>query len=421
MIFLDLLLVIVIGIYLVSKKGIDFLNPALLFLIFHIIFVSSRSYQILVSGAGIISNSWYSSFITTSEIEKALIVADLTLLGFILGFVVNRKAYNRKGVALVEKFKNYEERSPQVINYFIIIAVVLGVFGTLSFAILPGQIVNLADTESSIYSSLLTNLGVISALILIYVKGFKRVYLLYFLAILVIFSIQGYHRYRVILPLLFLMGYYLKVNGLKMPPIKFLFLGFVIFVFSFPLKQIGRSLQRNETIDFVELGISSFNEIVEGESGDLSFLEQSAAMIGSMDNMDKMFYGETYVPILFFWMPRVYWDDKPKLNQWQYDISTPGRDYGQMGQISLLSGESYANFGYFGAFAIPWFVGMLYSKIYFYYRNINLNHKGFLLLLLMHMILFQVWRDGLISLIIFPIVNYLPLILLILLKRNSKA
>jgi hypothetical protein len=187
------------------------------------------------------------------------------------------------------------------------------------------------------------------------------------------------------------------------------------------LNELSSFLESGNILITTLLGSSSFNEIVEGESGDLSFLEQSAAMIGSMDNMDKMFCGETYVPILFFWMPRVYWDDKPKLNQWQHDIATPGRNYGQMGQISLLSGESYANFGYFGAFAIPWFVGMLYSKIYFYYRNINSNHKGFLLLLLMHMILFQVWRDGLISLIIFPIVNYLPLILLILSKRNSKA
>lgn len=267
--------------------------------------------------------------------------------------------------------------------------------------------------ESSIFISLLTNLGVISALILIYVKGFKRLFVIYLILILMIFAIQGFHRYRAVLPLIFIKGYYLKLNRLKIPPLKYLFLGFVAFVFSFPLKQIGRTLQPNEPVDFIEVGISSFNDIVEGDSGDLSFLEQSAAMIGSLDKQDKMFYGESYVSILFFWIPRFFWEDKPKLNQWQHDISTQGRDYGQLGQISLLSGESYANFGYVGAFSIPLLIGMFYSKLYFYFRNINVKHKGFLLLLLMHMILFQVWRDGMISLIVFPLVNYLPIVILI--------
>lgn len=420
MVFIDLLLVFVIFIYLHSKKEISFLNPSFLFLVFHFFFVSVRAFQILLLDAKIIANYWYSEYITLDEIANALIVSDLTLLGFTLGFNLLKNKFLQKGKRKAIEFKDYKENSPRKINVFITTVTFLGIFGTLSFALLPGQMQDVGETESNIYITLLTSFGVISALLLIYVRGFKKIYLIYLFIILAIFSVQGFHRYRVVLPLLFLMGYYLKLNNLKLPPLKYVFVGFIVFVFSFPLKQIGRSIQQNEQIDLVEVGLNSFNNIIEGESGDLSFLEQSAAMIGSMDKKQKVFYGETYVPILFFWMPRIFWKDKPKLNQWQHDISSAGRNYGEFGQISLLSGESYANFRYLGAFLIPFFVGRIYSKIYYCYKEINIQHKGFLLLLLLNMILFQVWRDGVISLIIFPIVNYLPIVLLILIKKPLK-
>jgi hypothetical protein len=420
MVFIDLLLVFVIFMYLYSKKEISFLNPSFLFLIFHFFFVSVRAFQILILDAKIIANYWYSEYITLDEIGNALVVSDLTLIGFILGFNLLKNKFVKKGRRKAFKFKDYKENSPKKINAFITIATFLGIFGTLSFALLPGQTEDAGETEVTIFITLLTNLGVISALLLIYERGFKKIYLIYLFIVLAIFSIQGYHRYRVVLPLLFLMGYYLKLNNLKLPPVKYIFIGFIVFVFSFPLKQIGKSIQQKEQIDLVEVGLNSFNDIVEGESSDLSFLEQSAAMIGSIEKKQKVFYGETYVPILFFWVPRVFWSSKPKLNQWQYEISSTGRDYGAFGQISLLSGESYANFRYLGAFFIPFFVGRIYSKVYYLYKDINIKHKGSLLLLLLNMILFQIWRDGVISLIIFPIVNYLPIVLLILIKKPLK-
>lgn len=420
MVFIDLLLVIIVFIYLIQKKEISFLNANFLFLIFHVFFVSVRAYQILILDAKIIANYWYSEYITIDEIENALVVADFTLVGFTLGFNLLKNKFIQRGRTLAKQFIEYKEKSPKKIKSFIAIATFLGIFGTLSFAIIPGQAQTIGEAETNMFITFLSNLGVISALLLIYERGFKKIYLIYLFIILGIFSIQGYHRYRVILPMLFLMGYYLKVNSLKLPPLKYILLGFVFFVFSFPLKQIGQSIQKKDKIDLVEVGLNSFNDIVEGESGDLSFLEQSAAMIGSMEKKDKIFYGQTYVPIMFFWVPRVFWSSKPKLNQWQHDISSQGRDYGQMGQISLLSGESYANFRYLGAFVVPFFVGRIYSRVYYYYRNINIKHKGFLLLLMLNMILFQVWRDGVISLIVFPIVNYLPILLLIYIKKAKK-
>ena len=151
--------------------------------------------------------------------------------------------------------------------------------------------------------------------------------------------------------------------------------------------------------------------------GDMSFIEQSAGMSGAIDMKDKICYGDTYQSILIFFVPRSLWKDKPSLNQWQHDISISGRDFGTMGQVSLISGESYANFRYIGVFLISFLVGRWYSFLYNSYSNLPAKHKGFLLLLLFNMVLFQVWRDGMISLILFPFLNYLPIMILYFIKK----
>jgi len=194
-------------------------------------------------------------------------------------------------------------------------------------------------------------------------------------------------------------------------------IGFVVILLSFPLKEIGYSIRDGQKIELTEIIAKSFKDLVSGESGDLAFIEQSAAMINSTDDKNIIFYGRTYMPILIFWIPRDYWKEKPKLNEWQFEISSAGRDYGEMGQISLLTGEAYANFRLFGVFFIPLLVGIFYSKIYFSFSKLHEKHKGFLLLLIYNMILFQTWRDGLISLILFPLLNYLPLIVLFFIKK----
>jgi len=77
--------------------------------------------------------------------------------------------------------------------------------------------------------------------------------------------------------------YYLKTLNLKMPPFKYYVLGFVFILFSFPLKEVGRSYQETGNINLSEIIKDSFDEFTEGESGDMSFIEQSAGMIGAID------------------------------------------------------------------------------------------------------------------------------------------
>jgi hypothetical protein len=414
-IYLDILIVIFLSIYLVKEKQLNFLNPTFLYLVIHVFFVTFRSVQIFFLNSIIISNRWYATFVTLEEIDKAIFLADLSLVSFFAGFYMFTKSFKVNGNKLIKKYKNLKEDRRKLLKIYLNIVVVLGFIGMLTYAFLPG--IDSEEFEGNTYTNILTSLGIISSVILLYEFGFQKKYMIFFIAMVLVYAVQGANRYRVILPLVFLLMYYLKTKNLKLPPLKFIVLGFIVVLLSFPLKEIGKSFQENGSVDIVNVLDESYEEFSSGESGDLSFIEQSAAMIGAIDMKNIIFYGKTYEPIFFFWIPKDFWKSKPRLNQWQYDIEVSGREFGEMGQISIISGESYANFRYFGVFIISFLVARWYSYLYNTFSNVNYKHRGFLLLLLFNMVLFQVWRDGLISLILFPILNYLPLMLLFFIKK----
>lgn len=416
MIYFDLIVVVFLFAYLFLNKKFDLLNPSVIFLLFHVFFVTFKCVQIFFFDAKIISNQWYSNFVTVEEIEKAIFLADISLLGFFAGFHLFTKKFKKKGLRFTQKFQELKEKKSILLKSYLLLLVPLGIFGFVFFSFVPGL-----SSEEIVYDTIpliLGSLGIVSAVILLYEKGFVWYYVVFFFIMVVAYSLQGTLRFRVILPFVFVLLLYLKIQQLKYPPLKFVVLGFVLLLLSFPLKEIGKSYQEGETIRLTEVLSDSYEEVVSGESGDLSFVEQSAAMVGAIDVKDIIFYGGTYQPILFFWVPKKIWASKPRLNQWQFDISISGREFGELGQISMLSGESYANFRYLGVFFIPFLLARFYSYLFHVYHNVNYKHPGFLLLLLYNMVLFQVWRDGMISFIMFPITNYLPIMLLYFIKKT---
>jgi hypothetical protein len=417
-IYFDILLVLFLLVFLYQNKYLDFLNPTFLYLIIHIFFITYKGVQNFIFNSTISSNNWYDIAINLNDISKAILIDDLSLISFFIGFYFYKKKYSNTGVRLQRQYKIIIEERPRLLKLYLGLVVILGFIGMASYSFIPG--VELDDIEGNTFTNTLSSLGIISALILVYQFGFKLKYNLFFGVMILVYSVQGGNRYRVILPLLFILLLYLKIKNLKIPPLKFIILGFFIILLSFPLKQIGKTFQEDNRIDLIDVVTNSFEDFTEGKSGDLEFIEQSAAMISNIDEKGVVFYGRTYTPILFFWIPRVFWKEKPKMNDWQWEISSVGRDFGQMGQISLIGGESYANFRWLGVFLIPFIVGRFYSFLYYSYSSLPYNHKGFLLLLFYNMIIFQAWRDGLISLILFPIVYYSPLFILYWIKKTKK-
>jgi hypothetical protein len=221
------------------------------------------------------------------------------------------------------------------------------------------------------------------------------------------------------LPLLFIVTIFLRRYNFKNTLVLFALVFLPLVPLIDNLKMIGINYKTGANLDFSELYSESVEASITGQSGDMSFLEQNAAVLSAVNSNDNFFYFETYQHIFLFFIPRYFWEDKPRLGQWLVNLSSSDRDFGELGQIGLLSGESYSSFGVFGVIV----VGFLFSYLSkFFYRKFSIyssNSLGFYFLLLYNIVLFQVWRDGLISFVVFPLLNFLPLTLFLYVKYLS--
>ena len=204
-IYLDIILVVFLFIYLVKEKQLNILNSSLIYLFIHVFFVTLRGIQIFFLDAKIISNKWYSTYITIDEIDKAIFLADISLVAFFVGFNFFTDGFRKKGTLLVKKFHNYKETRQRWIDYYLIAVFVAGIIGIVTYRSIADRDI---DTEEfSTFSNFLTSLGIISAIVLLYEKGFKKVYVAYFFLLIVFYSLQGENRFRVVLSLLFVLMY----------------------------------------------------------------------------------------------------------------------------------------------------------------------------------------------------------------------
>jgi hypothetical protein len=103
------------------------------------------------------------------------------------------------------------------------------------------------------------------------------------------------------------------------------------------------------------------------------------------------------------------------LADYQKGFETPSRPMGQMGMIMTFIGELYLNFGYFGVVIMSFLTAYWLARVYFrayqnsYYTVIRFGY----LLIACNLIL--VYRDGLMSLFVFTIVNMMPLSIIVFL------
>ena len=129
-----------------------------------------------------------------------------------------------------------------------------------------------------------------------------------------------------------------------------------------------------------------------------------------IDEYDKVYWGSTYLAIITLPIPHEWWAQKPGLADHMHDISTGGRQYNIEGRIITYIGESYLNFRYFGLVLIPLALGFILT--YWCYVAtagpwLRINRYVYTIAF---MAFIQLFRDGLLSLVLFTIVHNLPLL-----------
>ncbi len=402
---LDVLIVtLVIGL---SFWRLSFWHPLTAYLFFHTYSFTVRAYDIY-NGAPTIYTGSVNHYedVTSDELTRALLLADLALIVFaVASWLAHRSFESRSHVPIRRRILNIK------------------IVKTVVFVCLPPGLVlfylfkttQVFEEGPGGYLAAATQWPIGITCMLIFSFGFRWYSCLLLTVILGFVSVQGYHRFMLVLPLVFLVAVHLQRRGLRWPTIPIM-VAAVILASIFPrLKWIGRAIQNDDLNEVRDQIIQAFvrdNSQEQASYGE-SFLDQYACGLSMIDDNGKKFLGSTYLGIVTLPIPRAWWPGKPALNEHVIEISTSSRQFGREGRIITYLGEAYANFGYAGLVIIPAILGYALTAFCLHATTGPWQRLTRYAYCACFMAFIQLFRDGLYSLVVFTIAHNIPMLVVI--------
>lgn len=387
---------------------ISIYHPATTYLAFHLFSFTFRLIFLNNGSAFFLGGqSDYFTEIESHEIVRAAFLADMGFISMTCAWCW--EAHRKTEIQPLSTVILLDESILKTVLFF---TIPMGIWGIFTQLYIPGvgkANTDFGDWSSSSYIQNTQNWLLLSILILVFKYGFQKYFLFIIGFCLFILAFQGQHRYRILIPCIFLLFLYLYRQKKQWLPWRFALLLLVGIIIFLPMKYVGKLIQQGATTDdLIEFG-SEYRESLEiGANADFSFLDMYASILTLVDQSSGYFYGSTYFTLFLAPIPRQFWTGKPSLMQWMLDISTPDRNLKELGAIATLYGESYANFGYLGIVIIP-FLFAKYSARW-YYKVINADPQSAHLFAYLYFsaILVQIYRDGLNAIFTFLLVYNMP-------------
>lgn len=411
----DLFVLTLCSVLLIRYGRLAHSHPAVIYLFFHILSIPSRLLAVM-AGAETLFSRWGPMFepVTEAELGRATALADVVLVVMtIASIIASQVDMRRSRKQSRDTTASTATLSARHIWSVVGIAFPIGVLGVALIGSIPGfdkPEIDFGEWQESSWLFITTTWAGLSLLALIYWYGFR-----WWLAVpmgvyLFIMSIQGFHRFRAIIPLILLLQIYLDRRQKKWPPAYIMAVIIAAMLLFYPMKTIGRMAQEGATVgEISESSSEILREVAAGQNGDQTVLDQLASSLTLIDRAGKFYYGSIYTVFLTSPIPRQWWPEKPRLSEHLYDFSTPTRPMAEMGMVMSFIGEFYLNFGYVGVVIMAFLMAYVLAKIYFRaYRSnyFSVLRFGYLLIACN---LIQVYRDGLMSLVVFTLVNMMPL------------
>ena len=397
---------VVIAVVVLMFRRMSFWHPLTIYLLFHVYSFTYRLLQILGGSPLMYTGQANAEAITPEEITRAMLWADAALLLFVAASWWAHQVFESKSDQPVER---------RVLNLNIakavgLLCLPLGAY--FFYTVKTTGFVASIDSAAAGYIQVMSMwpIGVLG--LLIFAFGFRWHLLALTAFFLGAVAFQGYHRFMLILPLVYFAALYLQTQRKRWPGILMvvaaLFVGLV-----FPrLKSIGASIQYGDYGNALAMVQESFgkkgNEYEVAATED--FLDQFAGGLSLIDGNDHKFWGSTYLAIVTLPVPRAMWPNKPGLADHLQEISTSGRRYDVEGRILTYLGEAYANFGYAGLILIPALLGYLLTAACVRATTGPMLRLGRYLYLVFFMALIQTFRDGLLSIFVFTFVHNMPML-----------
>ena len=398
---------VVIAVVVLMFRRMAFWHPLTIYLLFHLYSFSYRLFQIIGGAPLMYTGQANAEAITPEEITRAILWADAALILFVAA---------SWWAHMVFEAKSDQPIGRRVLNLNIakavgLLCLPLGAY--FFYVVKTTGFVASIDSASTGYIQAMSMwpIGVLG--LLIFAFGFR----LHLLALTAVFlgavALQGYHRFMLILPLLYFAALYLQTQRRRWPNI-LIIVGALFVGMVFPrLKYIGQALQYGDTQEAVAQFAQAFvrdKQAYAETSATEDFLDQFAGGLSLIDGNDRHFMGSTYLAIITLPMPRAWWPNKPGLADHLQEISTSGRRYDVEGRILTYLGEAYANFSYTGLILIPVLLGYLLTAACLRATTGPMLRLGRYLYLVFFMALVQTFRDGLLSIFVFTIVHNMPML-----------
>lgn len=428
--YLDLLVLISCTALLLRYGRLSHSHPAAIYLFFHVYTFTLRLLGVQL-GALTLFATWGSRFqaVTYSELARAALLADIAFVAITVACIkASRYSLKKDAKEALARSEQLSEGSESAgartlslrhIWRVVVIFFPIGIVGLIFLTYLPGTdptTTDLGEWQSSSWIGITQTWAGLVLIGLIYWYGFRWALMVPMASYLMIMSFQGYHRFRVIIPVILLVQIYLDRKNLKWPSLRIATLLIAAILLFYPLKSIGVMVQHGASFDDI-LNVSTqiTGQALGGGSDDQQFMDQFASALTLADENGKLYYGGTYVPLISVAIPRQWWPDKPGLADYLRDISRPWRPMAETGMITTILGESYVNFGGVGILLVPFLFAYWLSRAYFRaYRNRNSYFTiARFAYLLIACNLIQVYRDGIQSIIIYTWVNMMPLMVVV--------
>lgn len=323
-------------------------------------------------------NSYITSF------SYLLLANDFVLLGY---HSYKNKANNNK----IYKIYNIEKKN--LLLLVIILGIILYISGSVSSIIsniILGRQTSETTGSTSLIGILTKSLGLIlPAIIAFYYKYIikKNVWKSMFF-ILPIISVQillstRFHLLFSLLPYFIIIGI-IDLNNFSLKKLSYIFILFICFIL---LSSLIKEYRKMSLIDLEIDELTEENEINENDNiTTLMAREMSPEGVVFMTRLaneyfedNQLTYGKEISFILYFWVPRSIWPDKPTpIDHWlirkYYNVSEGHST------ASGFTGELRADFGLFSLF-IVFLGGMLLKRGDLFVENVFFNQKGFNLIL----------------------------------------
>lgn len=400
---IDIILLVAAIIYLVRVSA--FWHPLSVYLFFHSYSFTWRALQLINGAVPMYGENARQDVIRPEEFERALMLADVCLIAFVVGAIFAKQQFLKNAQNKITRTR----ASVKIISIISAICIPIGV--TMLFISKNGVQISSTYAESS-YIQVLNMWPIGCLLALLFVKGFRYYIILPICLYLATVAVQGYHRFMMILPLLFMAAIYLQGKGKRWPTMVMIMFGLTVMLIFPRLKPIGKAFEVGNyeavTVLVKESLFLVGEEKIRIEEDSEQFLDQYAGALTMIDEYDKIYWGSTYLAIITLPIPHEWWSKKPGLADHMHDISSGSRQYNIEGRIITYIGESYLNFRYFGILFIP--LGLGFALTYWCYISsegpwLRINRYVYLV---GFMAFIQLFRDGLLSLVLFSMVHNLP-------------